>query len=101
MTITTAQDATTYLTDLLAEANESGATLSELHAAHRPTGLNVLVGDVATTLDRIARHAAFPDWASPEVMTKAVRQEVRRTFRRYLLPKDLYRAAEVYALRAA
>lgn len=98
--ITTAQDATTYLTDLLAEATADGVTVSDVHATRGRTGFTEFIGNVTITLDRIARHATFPDWPSTEVMTKAVRQELRRTFRRYMLPADLFPAVEGYVIRA-
>lgn len=106
--IATAEDSINFLTALFGVAtdlktteleDEAGGVLVDLpdprlgmltriFEEHKPDGMTVLVGQVATEVDNLVRHIDNPHWTSKEASKKKVRQGLRQIFRKYKLPLE-------------
>lgn len=61
--------------------------LTRIFEEHRPTGMTVMVSQIAKEVDQLVSHAVHPQWTTKESSMKAVKQELNALFKRYALPR--------------
>ncbi|WP_336649100.1 type I restriction endonuclease subunit R [Microbacterium sp. MMO-10] len=104
--IASADDSIAWLTKLfevgtdlktLEEAEESGVLadlpdpnvgmLTRIFEEHKPTGMTVMVSQIAAEVDKLVSQAVHPQWTTKDSSMKAVKRELNALFKKYSLPR--------------